>query len=204
MATTKKMTLFYNSNRKYTIGDGLNIVTFDLLLSENHTRSNVITTHPVENGVNISDHIQNNLFQGGLNGLVTNFSIKKGEITSNRAQEAFDLFERIWKARQLVTIITGLKLYKNVAITNMSTGRNQGDGESVNFSVTFREFNKVELKSVAIEATVNITEFEEPADQQAAPTVDVGRTVPEETYTVEQLAGVPDSVIVSVASGGVV
>jgi hypothetical protein len=55
--------LFYQ-NREYKIDNnetGLGILSFDLELAESHNFSNNVTQFNVEDGADISDHIQNNL-----------------------------------------------------------------------------------------------------------------------------------------------
>ena len=85
-------------------------IKFDLILDETHNLSNQVSSHSVEDGSVISDHIKNNLMNGTLTGVVTNFTI--GRVTAlssfftNRVHEAFGNLEKLWKERTLVTIIT--------------------------------------------------------------------------------------------------
>ncbi len=38
-------------------------ISFDLVLSENHNFDSEVTTHPIEDGSEVSDHIQNELIE---------------------------------------------------------------------------------------------------------------------------------------------
>ena len=101
------VSLFFKGVQSYGIG----ILKFDLLLSEDHNFDNTITEHPVEDGSIISDHIQNELENGSLTGLISNFSVNaersndenvialhSTEIADQYQQE----FERVYQKAQRV------------------------------------------------------------------------------------------------------
>lgn len=173
--------LFF-SGRDYKIGT----VELDLILGEDHIFSNQITEHTVENGSVISDHIKNDLQEGSLTGLVTNHSIKQfGLITgvTNRAKEAYDELKRIWKERSLISIITIMQRYDNVAITNVSSPRDEGTGEAIIFNVSFREVKIVKLKTVQIDTTIEAGRPVNNNSRQASAKRDIGRTTGTEQST---------------------
>lgn len=70
MAASKYSSLFFKQEG-YFVGS----IQFDLLLSENHTLESEVTSHPIENGANASDHVRNLPRKGSLMGLVTNHPI---------------------------------------------------------------------------------------------------------------------------------
>ena len=163
-------------NREFKVGS----ISFDLILNENHSMSNEITEHDVEDGSVITDHIKNNLQSGSLVGLVTNFTISFGNdaILANRAQDAFDAMERLWKERTLLTIITVLKVYENVAITNVSVARSEASGEANAFSVSFRQMNIVKLKTTQIDAKINLKTMKTDQNRQSSKKTEIGTTKP--------------------------
>lgn len=165
--------LFFRGNREYKVG----AITFDLIISESHNLSNTVTEHDVEDGSRISDHIRNNLENGALVGLITNFSLKVNGLLTNRSQDAFDAINRLWKSRELVTIVTVLKVYENVAITDISIDRSESTGEAIAMNVTFRQIKQVKLKTAQIDLAVNIKDMNNDTNRQATPPTDVGRTV---------------------------
>lgn len=67
MAFHKSSSLFYKQEG-YFVG----AITFDLILSEKHALEAEVTSHPIETGAVISDHVRNLPRKGSLNGLVTN------------------------------------------------------------------------------------------------------------------------------------
>ena len=172
--------LFFRNNRGYGIqkkGSWLGSIEFDLILSESHSLSNQVTVHNVEDGSEISDHIRNNLENGTLSGLISNFTVKTFGTTSNRAQDAFDAMVRLWKSRTLVTIYTVLAVYQNVAITSVDVDRSEGTGEAIVLNVNFQRVNTVKLKTVQIDVSVSIQDMGTDINRQSAPSADLGRQV---------------------------
>ncbi len=165
--------LFFRNNRKYGVGD----IKFDLILSENHNFSNEVTEHNIEDGSTISDHIKNNPETGSVTGLITNFTIHTFGITKNRAQDAFDAFKSLWKERTLVTIVTVMEVYNDVAITDVSVDRSSSTGESLALNISFQKANIVKLKTVQVDVGITLDGTETNANRQASPQADVGRTV---------------------------
>lgn len=164
--------LFFNQIRNYGVGS----LTFDLVLSESHNRNNAISEYNIENGSFISDHIQNQLETGSVSGVISNFSINSTGIVSNRAQDAFDLLEELWKAKQLVTITTVHKVYENVAIESINVGRDDATGEAIYIDISFKKVNIVSLKEVTVVATLNIADTLNDINKQSSPNVDLGKT----------------------------
>lgn len=163
-------TMFYQ-NRVYGVG----IITFDLLLSESHIFNNNVTRYNVEDGADISDHIQNDLEAGSVSGLITNFSIYDGEVFNNKSQEAYDTIRDLWKKRQLVDIYTILQIYEQVAITNISINRDSESGESLICDFSFQEFNKVKLQEIVVELSIKLKDMQSKQNKQSSPNLNTGK-----------------------------
>jgi hypothetical protein len=163
--------LFFKGNRDYGVGT----ITFDLLLTESHSFSNTITDHNVEDGSIITDHIKNNLESGGVTGIISNFTIKQNALISNRAQDAYDELKRLWKSRELVTVITVMEVYEDVAITDVSIDRSSDTGEAITLNISFRKVKKVTLQEIVIFAGVNPKDMSVNQNRQIANSSDNGR-----------------------------
>lgn len=173
------VSLFYRRfDKPYAVGD----IKLDLILTESHALSSTVSEHPVEEGANISDHIQQNLRVGKLTGLVSNFSIGEngGDGKTNRAADAWTLFKNLWKRCELVTIVTTLEVYENVAVTNVSTERSSASGDALQFDVTFQEVRQPELQEVTLSATVQPPKMDTPQRRQASGKVRNGRVTGKE------------------------
>lgn len=164
--------LFFRNNRTYKISN----IELDLILAESHNFSNTVTQFNVEDGSIISDHIQNNLENGSLTGLVSNFSLKRGGIvTSNKAQDVFNALRLLWKKRTPIQIVTIYRVYNNVAITNINPIRDDTTGEAISFELSFQEINIVKLQEVVIEAKISLADMDSELNQQSSPNLNLGR-----------------------------
>ncbi len=173
-STTVPVSLFYRMyDKPYAVGD----IQLDLILSESHSLTSTVSEHPVEEGATISDHIQQNLRVGKLTGLVSNFSIQTGggDGATNRAMNAWTLFHNLWKRRELVTIVTTLEVYENVAVTNVSTERSSTSGDALQFEVSFQEVRQPKLQEVTLAATVQPPKMNTKQQRQASNKVRNGR-----------------------------
>lgn len=169
------VSLFFKGNRKYGVGK----ITFDLIKSETHNYRSNITDHKIEDGSTISDHIENELENGTVNGLISNYSLRIGEITTNRAQDTFEALVELWKKKTTVTIVTVLKVYNDVVISAMPFMRDTSQGESLPISVSFRKLNIVTLQEITLELSVKINDLDSDLNKQIAPEMDIGETVGE-------------------------
>lgn len=180
MQSVRATSLFYRAE-----GFGVGALLFDLVTGESHSMSNTISTHKLETGAKISDHIKNDLRPGSISGIVTNYSIQErttflpagavpGQGTPNRALTAYEAFRKLWKSRTLVTVVTQLEIYENVAISNISVTKDTPE-EVLEFYVDFQEVTSAEIKALDIEASVNPLDMTTDLDRQAAVESSQGR-----------------------------
>lgn len=170
---TIPMSLFFKDNKTYGVG----AINFDLLMSEQHSFNNQVSDHNVEDGSVIADHIKNELENGSLVGLITNFSIKYFGVASDRAQLAFDALVDLWKSRVLVTIVTVMRVYSNVAITSCSIARTAETGNAISLNISFRKVNVVTLKQLTLTTSIKVNDLKSALNKQASPQVDMGQQV---------------------------
>ncbi len=165
--------LFFKGLGIYGAGE----ISFDLVLSENHNFDSEVTTHPVEDGSEISDHIQNELIKGDITGLITNYSINTPLITSNRAEDTFNALVELWESKTLFTMYTILNVYDNVAITSMPITLDENSADSLIFQISFREVKVVTLQEIEVEVDVKTDGVDTNAKRQVAKEHNAGRTV---------------------------
>lgn len=172
---TTSMTLIFG--RPYKIGTRKGFISFDLILSESHSISNTISEHPVEDGSVISDHIKNNLENGSLTGLISNFSLSTFTSFTNRAQDAYDEIVRLWKNRETVTLVSVLRTYNDIAIVDVNVSLSADTGSAIVLDISFKQIKKVKLKTVLIDVGVNIKDTKTDIKRQSSPALDQGRTI---------------------------
>lgn len=177
-----RSSLFFEPNKKYGLAAqnsdaSILSVQFGIILSESHTLENTISLHPIEDGSPITDHIQNELRKGSLRCLISNHSIVRGFAPQpppdknswdgigklnrpnwkqkNVALQGWNLLEALWEAKQLVTIVTVMKTYSNVAIKSIGTQRDGDTGDALEFTLAFQEVSTVKLGTKEITIRVN-------------------------------------------------
>jgi hypothetical protein len=105
---------------------------FDVIVREANTLTNIVTEHPIEDGSTIMDHVTNKPETLELDFTITDtpisaFSPLSG-ITSKqgRSRDEFARLEKMWKNKNTLTIVTGLKVYKNMMIQSLTARRDRG------------------------------------------------------------------------------
>ena len=164
--------LYFRGNRQYGVGN----ITFDLILTESHNFNNNVTTHPVEDGSFVDDHVQNQLENGSITGLFTNFSIYDFGTFSNKAQDAFDKLVELWEAKELVRIVSVLRVYESVAIVSMPIARDEDTGEGLVVQINFKQMRVVKLQEIQLETSIKVANLNSNANRQVAKSANSGRT----------------------------
>lgn len=136
-------------------------VFLDATLTEDHSYSSRVTAYPIESGRTISDHIINEPDVLQISGVVTDTPLS---ILSpfNRSIDAFNRLVGIHERKEIITVVTGIKVYTNMVMTSLQVPRNIQTGQSLNFVI---ELQKILLDS---SVTLNLNEnnpFNKTADR---------------------------------------
>lgn len=127
----------------------------DASLSEEHSSEADVTEHPVEVGSDIADHKRKKPMQVKITGLVSNTPLKflnVGEL-GEAAVGAWDLLLQLQASNNLITIVTSLKKYDNMAIVSLTTPRDAKRGHCLEFTATMREIFTAKSEQVAAPQT---------------------------------------------------
>ena len=195
--------LFYRKEG-YSVG----AVKIDLILDEHHEQNAQVTESPMQDGRAISDGIYQELRDGTLTALVTNHSIRLAEEAAkelaeqgayslldlsrkktlkNRAAQTWNDLLEVQRRGDLVTIVTALEVYDNVAITHLATNRDGTSGDALEIEVGFRQVEKVQLQEDRVSARVQPKDMESDINRASAVGVNGGQVVAGEP-TAEQKA----------------
>ena len=116
----------YNSSSESYIQDYQALV-FDAVPNIGVKRQADITAYPVENGADVSDHVQikNNTFS--LSGMITETPIRlmhdllySAGVNGTRISQAITYLDQIFDARQPIILITEHKVFENVILKGIS------------------------------------------------------------------------------------
>jgi hypothetical protein len=157
----------YLVGSKYKIGD----LVLDATTLEVIDYSNTITNHPISNGSNISDHIYSNPTIIKMDGLITNNSLYlsdistltgffEGNVVSNiynyitgpskKQILAFNYLETLKENKTLVSIVSKMKTYDNMAIETLSFSTDKKTGDALEFSISLKQIKFVTSKTVTV------------------------------------------------------
>jgi hypothetical protein len=165
--------IYFQGNRDY----GLDWILFDLILTEQHNMDANVTQHPVEDGSVISDHIQNQLENGSLSALITNYSLSRFGILTNKAQDVFDSLVELWEEKTVIAIYTVMKVYEDVAITSMPIARDSDTGEAIVIQVTFSKVEQVTLQEISLGLAISLDNLNGALNKQVSGGFNAGSTV---------------------------
>jgi hypothetical protein len=138
------LTLLFKGKKK--IGS----MVIDVFTEENHSAKASVTEFPIEDGSNVSDHIFRDGDEVDIKGSICApmyiFDILKGRGSYFKAQysQLNDLVGTV------VTLVTGLRVYKNVAFTDLSVPRTKDNGGSIEFSAKFKQLPIIKSQTAAI------------------------------------------------------
>lgn len=113
-------------------------IFLDATISEDHEYSSRVTNFPVEEGRIISDNIilEPEILQ--VSGIVSDSPLSIFA-PFNRSITAFNQLVRIHQNREIIQVVTGIKIYDNMVLTNLQVPRDIRTGQSLTFNMTFQK-----------------------------------------------------------------
>ncbi len=117
-------------------------VELDASLNETHSSSVDVTQHPVEDGADITDHVRIKPETISITGVVTNtplIFLASFRESPTRAEEAYETMRELLRNREPISVITTLRQYDNMILTNMQTSRDARTGNVVQCTLNFQE-----------------------------------------------------------------
>lgn len=135
-----------------TEADGSNF-TFDATLNESVQDTFDVTQHPVEEGADVTDHVQKKPSTLQLQVAVTNSPLpEQAAPAQNRDIALYDSLRVIADKREPLTVVTGLRVYLNMVISSLSTTRNPQTGQILVMDLDLTEVILTTTQTVDIPA----------------------------------------------------
>ena len=191
--------LLFDSNRKITGSSGVTVIP-DLAIRERHSDRLGITAHPIQTGAAITDHAfvmqpEFTLEFGWSNSSIqaigedfTNTSLStilSGNLGEGYVSQVYAAILGLQSSRQLCTVTTGKRSYKNVLIESVETYTDAGTAYSMIVSMNCKA---LQLVSVATTSTASVSQSD-----QANP----ASTSPEQGNGTKQLQNTTNTSILS-------
>lgn len=162
-------------------------IEIDAFTEEDHSRTSSITRYPLEDGAQASDHIVNDPERVTITGIVSSAKlISFGfDIVANRAINAFRELNDLMDRKELVTIVTGLKVYSDMHIEDFQSLRNRRNGGALSFSMALQAAKIVTTQTVEIPNT--IVTGDAVTQAQAQSEADVGKVTDGQSLLLDAL-----------------
>ena len=140
----------------------------DVFSSETHTNTATLTKYPIEDGSPVSDHVVIQPVVLNLQGLI------EAKEEGQNILTAYDDLQALQEAKELLTVVTGLKVYDNMIITNFVVNRTVQNGGSLPLQITLTEARVKQSQSITIPVD-QLSRVDEETFQQAQQQVDAGK-----------------------------
>lgn len=113
-------------------------VFLDAVVQEDHSYNNRVSNFPIEDGTFISDHVITEPLTVRISGIVsdTPLNIFAG---FNRSVDSFNRLVRIVENKEIITVVTGIKVYTQMVITSLNVPRNIETGQSLTFNIELQK-----------------------------------------------------------------
>ena len=153
------MTSSVDTPYQVVISSDASQIAFDATVSERHQSKLTVTEHPVEKGANVSDHARKEPDVIDINGIISNHPILLnfdedlqpsvvGTSPFERAQSAFNEFQRLQNTAALLTVSTETRIYENMMIVSLAAPKDAAKRFILDISLTLREFRRASVETI--------------------------------------------------------
>lgn len=129
------------------IQNAIGAISIDATIEETHERATEVTDHPVESGSFIQDHIVNAPRRLTMVCMVTDTPLNRE--SGLHAQAAFNALEELRDSRQLFTVVSGFKVYADMAFESLTMPKTR-EG-ALRFTATMKQITLTTGQVVPIE-----------------------------------------------------
>ena len=165
---------------KATIG----MIQIDATVQETHVTTAEVTENPVEDGASVVDHVQLRPVEITIEGVISDTPlglpilqniVAVGRTVATifgkqrRSVDAYNALLKLQKERKPFTVTTGLKVYPNMILTELSVPRTSQTSRAIHFTAVMREVVIVKSQEVAA------TKFSDDVKDRAPATKDRGQ-----------------------------
>lgn len=120
------------------VGTRIGHITVDCTPEQTHRFPSRITENPVEDGSVYTDHVVLLPAVVEIIGRISNASIFP-TLSQYTYHDAFQELVRLQSERTPFVVVTGLNVYQNMLIEDITIPRNANDGQSMRFTAVLRE-----------------------------------------------------------------
>lgn len=177
------LSILFGQKSKAAFTGGIAEVALDASIQESHVLEADITSNPVEDGAEITDHASIKPKRLTITGFITDTPVKyfsgiQETITNvsgsdSRSKTALDNLELLFKTKQPFTVVTGLKSYDNMLFSRIEIPRDRNTGKALRFTAELKEIQLAKFRTTELdESTLSATQN---TDKQAPTKKDIGK-----------------------------
>lgn len=145
-------------------------LTLDAAVREMHLAELEVTDHPVESGVDITDHARERPEELTIEGIISDTPLNAAQAARANAkagpslqpptvaplgrpglaQAAYEELRRIKARRELITVTTKLHTYQNMMLVSLEVPRDGQSGDALRFTVRLRQVRVVSAQTASV------------------------------------------------------
>lgn len=129
-------------------------IVFDATPTESHQQSAMITNNPVEEGVDITNHVRPTPFVLKLSARLTATPMDESEEEPDRLRKKHEELLELVAAGTIFRMVTGLKAYDEMVVSNYQANRSPGLGQSIDCTLELQQIRRVKSAEVEIPADI--------------------------------------------------
>ena len=173
-------------------------ITIDGVITENTVRQVRVTSNPVEDGVNISDHVIEEPLRYSMTGVVTDTPIGAAAFSEigntvidlatglfgqsessgvTRSKQAYLELKELMRKRELITVETSLEKYDDLIFESINVNTDKSTANAIHFSATFIQVLIVKTSRQEVDSS-SIDSLEESAAFSSKTNAGFNPTVP--------------------------
>jgi len=143
-------------------------IIIDASVEETHSAKAVATRNPVEDGVDVTDHVRLLPFELKIKGVISdtpsvfglirnpNLNVRDFVSTiigkSKRSIDAFNKLVDLRNKRETFSVITNLKVYKNMILEEITVDRSAATANAIHFTASLTQIVKVGSKVLDVQS----------------------------------------------------
>jgi hypothetical protein len=120
----------------------------DATVKESHKSGVDVTDHPVEQGINVSDHARPKPDEVTLEGIVSNTPDIPG--VTGGADDARQFLHGLRDDPEFVTISTAARTYYDMILTDLKEDRDKKSGDAFRFEASFKQVRRVTNQTTVV------------------------------------------------------
>lgn len=125
----------------------IDLVVVDAIIEETHNRSSQVTQHPVQQSTPVSDHIIRDPETVTMSCQISDYQQNIGTFQRlsrffsflRPSQQAFEYLNFLWQQKQLITVVSSLKVYRDMAISEIEFKRSFETSNVLRFDITLQK-----------------------------------------------------------------